>query len=253
MELNQIYNGNCLDILREIEDDYVDLTVTSPPYDNLRDYEWYDFNFEWIAKELYRVTKKWWVVVRVVNDATINGSETWTSFKQALYFKEIWFNLHDTMIWRKTTPVPQFKTKRYTQAFEYMFIFSKGKPNTCNYLEENCKTAGSKKNRNNRWAFSMQSADKPRDEITVTKDTKILSNVWEYSVWWHKDLWHPAIFPLPLAKDHIVSWSNEWDIVLDPMCWSWTTCLAAKQLKRNYIGIDISQKYCEISRDRLME
>lgn len=249
MELNQIYNGNCLDILREIEDDYVDLTVTSPPYDNLRDYEWYDFNFEWIAKELYRVTKKWWVVVRVANDATINGSETWTSFKQALYFKEIWFNLHDTMIYAKINPIP-LNHNRYEQAFEYMFVLSKWRPNTSTIATEPCKTAWWY----NMWTYYLKDG-KLRDahwKWNLVKDTKKKNNIRYYPVW-GKWVWHPAVFPIQLAKDHIMSWSNEWDIVLDPMCWSWTTCLAAKQLKRNYIGIDISQKYCEISRDRLME
>lgn len=251
LELNKIYCWDCLEIMKWMEDNSIDLTVTSPPYDNLRTYNWFTLDFEWIAKELYRITKDWWVVVWVVWDATIKGSETWTSFRQALYFKDIWFNIHDTMIWEKTTPVPQFKTKRYTQAFEYMFVFSKWSTNTCNYLEEQCKTAGNKKNRNNKWAFSMQSADKPRDEITVTKDTKILNNVWKYPVWWHKDLGHPAIFPEKLAEDHIISWSNEWDIVFDPFMWSWTTAKMAKLNNRNYIWCEISQEYVDIANKRL--
>ena len=145
MEINKIYNENCIETMAKMPDNFIDLTVTSPPYDNLREYKGYSFAFEEIAKELFRIIKQGGVVVWVVGDATIKGSETGTSFKQALYFKEIGFNLHDTMIWRKTTPVPQFKTKRYTNCFEYMFIFSKGQPNVCNYLETNCKTAGNKK------------------------------------------------------------------------------------------------------------
>ena len=251
MEINKIYNENCLDTMAKMPDGFVDLTVTSPPYDNLRTYNGYSFDFDAVAKELYRVTKQGGVVVWVVGDATIKGSETGTSFKQALYFKEIGFNLHDTMIWRKTTPVPQFRTKRYTNCFEYKFILSKGQPEVCNYLETNCKTAGNKKNRNNNGAFSQNSADRPRDEITITKETKILDNVWEYPVGGKKDLGHPAIFPEKLAEDHILSWSNEGDTILDPMAGSGTTLKMAKNNNRNYIGIEIAPEYIDIINKRL--
>jgi len=251
LELNKIYCGDCLELMKQIDDNSIDLTVTSPPYDNLRTYNWFSWDFEWVAKELYRITKQGGVVVWVVGDQTIKGSETGTSFKQALYFKEIGFNLHDTMIRNKTNPVPQFKTKRYTQSFEYMYVFSKWKPNTCNYIETDCKTAWAKNNRNNKWAFAMQSADKPRDEVTTTKDKKILTNVWKYSVWWKKDLWHPAVFPEKLAQDHILSWSNEWDIVLDPFMWSWTTAKMALINNRNYIWFELSQEYVDIANKRL--
>jgi DNA modification methylase len=251
LELNKIYQGDCLEVMRGIPDKSVEMVLTSPPYDNLRDYKGYTFNFEGIAKEIYRVLKDGGVCVWIVGDATIKGSETGTSFKQALYFKEIGFNLHDTMIWRKTTPVPQFRTKRYTNCFEYMFIFSKGQPEVCNYLETNCKTAGNKKNRNNNGAFSQNSADRPRDEITITKETKILDNVWEYPVGGKKDLGHPAIFPEKLAEDHILSWSNEGDIILDPMAGSGTTLKMAKKNNRNYIGIEISEEYCKIAEERI--
>jgi site-specific DNA-methyltransferase (adenine-specific) len=250
MKLNKIYQGDCIEVMKTFPDNSIDLTVTSPPYDNLRDYKGYTFNFEEIAKELFRITKDSGVVVWVIGDATIKGSETGTSFKQALYFKEIGFNLHDTMIWRKTTPVPQFKCNRYTASFEYMFIFSKGKP-ICNYLTTKCKTVGKKKNRNNKGSFSLNSTDRPRDEITTTKENKILDNVWEYSVGGHKDMGHPAIFPEQLANDHILSWSNEGDIVLDPMCGSGTTCKMAKLNNRNYIGIEIAEEYCKIAEERI--
>ena len=250
MEINKIIQGDCLEVLKGVESGSVDLTVTSPPYDNLRTYGGYTFDFEGIAKELYRVTKQGGVVVWVVADATINGSETGTSFKQALYFKEIGFNLHDTMIWRKTTPVPQFKCNRYTSSFEYMFVFSKGKP-LCNYLTTKCKTAGNKKNRNNKGNFSMNSADRPRDEITITKENKILDNVWDYPVGGHKDIGHPAIFPEKLAEDHILSWSNEGDTILDPMAGSGTTLKMAKKNNRNYIGIELNPEYVKIAEARL--
>jgi site-specific DNA-methyltransferase (adenine-specific) len=239
--------------MRTFPEGVIDLTVTSPPYDNLRTYKGYEFNFEEIAKELYRVTKDGGVVVWVVADATVKGSETGTSFRQALYFKEIGFNLHDTMIWRKPNPVPQFPTiKRYTNDFEYMFVFSKGQPNTFNPLETRCKTAGRKVNRNTKSAFAEQSADRPRDVVTITKNKKRLSNTWEIGVG-SSNKEHPAIFPEKLAENHIVSWSNPGDIVLDPMCGSGTTCKMAKLNGRNYIGIDIAEEYVELARRRVEE
>ncbi len=250
MKLNTIYNEDCLKTMSRMPDEFVDLTVTSPPYDNLRTYNGFSFDWHETIKELYRVTKQGGVVVWVVGDATVKGSETCTSFKQALYFKETGFNLHDTMIWRKTTPVPQFKCNRYTSSFEYMFVFSKGKP-LCNYLTTKCKTAGNKKNRNNKGSFSMNSADRPRDEITITKENKILDNVWDYPVGGHKDIGHPAIFPEKLANDHIKSWSNGGDTVYDPFMGSGTTAKMAKQLGRSYIGSEISKEYCEIAEQRV--
>jgi len=251
MKTNVCYLGDCLEVMKGIEDKSINLTVTSPPYDNLRTYNGYTFNFEEIAKELYRITKDGGVVVWVVGDATIKGSETGTSFKQALYFKEIGFNLHDTMIWRKTNPVPQFPTiPRYTNDFEYMFILSKGKIKTFNCLTTKTKTAGKSINRNTKSAFSEQSADRPRDVITITKETKRLSNTWEIGVG-SKNKEHPAIFPEKLAEDHILSWSNEGDTVLDPMAGSGTTLKMAKKNNRNYIGIEISKEYCEVIKERV--
>ena len=133
--MNKIICGNCVEIMKEWENNIIDLTITSPPYDNLRDYKGYVFDFENIAKQLYRVTKSGGVVVWIVGDATIKGSETGTSFRQALYFKEIGFNLHDTMIYSKAG-FQYPATNRYHQTFEYMFIFSKGKPKTFNPIKD---------------------------------------------------------------------------------------------------------------------
>ena len=140
--INQIIEGNCVEVMKQFDDNVIDLTLTSPPYDNLRSYKGYVFPFEEIAQQLYRITKPGGVVVWVVADATIDGSETGTSFKQALYFKEIGFNLHDTMIFRKINPVPQIYRKRYTNEFEYMFVFSKGAVKTHNPIMVDCTHAG---------------------------------------------------------------------------------------------------------------
>lgn len=196
------------------------------------------------------------VVVWVVGDATTNGSETGNSFRQALHFIEIGFNLHDTMIYHKKNPVPQYKSKRYTNAFEYMFVLSKGSPNVCNYILEPSIYAGTKHSgkgqRQEDGDFRVR-----KEENKIRKDYKIKSNVWSYVVGKghsSKDsiaFKHPAIYPEELAKDHILSWSNEGDIVFDPMCGSGTTCKIAKELGRKFIGIDISQEYVDIAKIRL--
>ena len=253
MELNKIYCMDCLEGLKQLEDECIDLTVTSPPYDDLRKYNGYNFDFENIAKELYRVTKKGGVVVWVVSDKTKNGSETLTSFKQALFFKEIGFNVHDTMIY--SSDKPPLSHRRYEQKFEYMFIFSKGKPNTFNPIMEECKYVGSNKRartfRND--GHTLESTHKT-DEV---KKYKIKGNIWQYSTGYQKStkdkiaFKHPAIFPEQLAHDHIISWSNEGDVVLDCFMGSGTTAKMCKLLNRNYIGFEISEEYCEITKERL--
>jgi len=247
----QVIVGNCADILKDLDDGIVDMVLTSPPYDNLRKYNSYVFDFNRIASELYRVVADGGVVVWVVGDATHNGSETGTSFKQALGFMDIGFNLHDTMIFQKINPIP-LTHNRYEQAFEYMFILSKGKPKTFNPITEPCKTSGAYTHRRNTGRVE-EAATRNRDEVTVTNETKYKDNVWSYVLGSRKGETgnHPAAFPEELARDHIISWSNPADLVLDPMCGSGTTAKVCKQLGRRYIAIDISDKYCRITRKRL--
>ena len=252
MKLNTIVNGNCIEVMKDIPDNSVDLTITSPPYDNLRDYKGYTFDFEGIAKELFRITKQGGVVVWVVGDATIKGSETGTSFKQALYFKDIGFNLHDTMIYQKSTALPQ-NCDRYYPIFEYMFVFSKGKPKTFNPLTILSKSP----NRIDKTAHRTKD-NKIIVPKTVRNEYRRLFNIWKYNVGGSENCdkiahEHPAIFPEKLAEDHILSWSNEGDIVLDPMCGSGTTCKMAMLNKRNFIGIEISKEYCKIANKRLAQ
>ena len=246
--INKIHNENCLDTMSKMPSNYVDLVVTSPPYDNLRDYKGYSFEFEKIAKELYRVVKDGGVVVWVVNDSTVDGSETGTSFKQALYFKEIGFNIHDTMIWSKKNPMPQVKTKRYFSKFEYMFVFSKGIPKTFNPIMVETKMGGKVYDS----TVKQISQDKVRVEKTfVLNEQRVKDNIWEIAIA-QNDTNHPAVFPEQIAYDHIVSWSNENDIVYDPFTGSGTTCKMAHYSRRNYIGSEISKEYCEIAEQRLL-
>ncbi len=252
--LNKITTGNCVEILSHFDDNLIDLTLTSPPYDNLRTYKGFVFPFKEIAKELFRVTKQGGIVVWVVADATIKGSETGTSFEQALYFKEIGFNLHDTMIFQKQNPIPQIYRKRYNNIFEYMFVFSKGAVKTHNPIMINTLHGGLKLNGTTYKNYSK--GEQKREKMAKpVKDKKIKGNIWEYVVGKKAEdqeaKGHPAPFPCALAKDHILSWTNKDDIVLDPMCGSGTSCKVAYQLNRNYIGIDISEEYSELARNRI--
>lgn len=250
----EIYNESNLDTMSRMPDNCIDLTVTSPPYDNLRTYNGYCFDFENVAKELYRVTKQGGVVVWVVGDATVKGSETGTSFKQALFFKDIGFNIHDTMIWEKKNPIPNDpRQNRYIQATEYMFVFSKDAPKTCNYITEPCLMAGidagtgTARKRNG----DIRKDRKEKRKGKVVKDLKPLTNVWKYS---NGTIFkeHPASFPEQLANDHIISWSNEGDVIYDPFAGSGTTGKMALLNKRKCIMSEISAEYCELSKQRLL-
>ena len=247
MEINKIYQGDCLELMKQIDDNSVDLVVTSPPYDNLREYKGYSFEFEKIAKELFRVTKKGGILVWIVNDATNKGDETGTAFKQALFFKECGFNLHDTMIWFKPNSFNFGSNSCYRQSFEYMFVFSKGKIKTTNLIKDiPTKLKGQKVK------GARKHANGVRDVVPdfVVGDYKKRNNVWEIPVGTSNN-GHPAIFPEKLAEDHILSWSKERDLVLDIMCGSGTTCKMALKNNRKFIGFDISQEYVDLANKRL--
>ena len=249
----EIWNESNLETMKNMPENHIDLTVTSPPYDNLRDYKGYSFPFEEIAKELYRVTKQGGVVVWVVGDATVNGSESGTSFKQALFFKEIGFNLHDTMIYQKSGAGAVVSNKCYIQNFDYMFVFSKGKIKTTNLIEDRknkkvCTTiANGSRDKNN--------ADNERKYRTITtKEYGKRFNIWQIEQRNNQDeyhLLHPAPFPQQLANDHIISWSNEGDIVYDPFAGSGTTGKMAILNKRKCIMSEISLEYCQIAKKRI--
>ena len=230
--------------MARMSNNQIDLAVTSPPYDNLRTYNGFEFDWKAVLKELYRVTKGGGVVVWIVGDATIKGSETGTSFKQALYAMECGFNLHDTMIYEKSgMSFPDYN--RYHQIFEYMFVFSKGKPRTFNAI----------KDRENKYVGSV--GGNKRGGLCVRGKYGARFNVWRFANGKHnssKDLEafkHPAIFPEKMVNDHILSWSNEGDIVYDPFMGSGTTAKMAILNNRQWIGSEISEEYCEIIEERI--
>ena len=250
MKTNTIHNENCLDTMARMEDNFIDLTVTSPPYDNLRTYKGYSFDFESIAKELYRVTKEGGVVVWIVGDATIKGSETGTSFKQALFFKECGFNLHDTMIYEKDGI--SFPDKnRYQNSFEYMFVFSKKAPITKNIIHDR---------KNISFGRKVTGTDRMANGETK-KSSCYGNNIKEFGARWN--VWriktdkgnnktgHPAMFPEQLVSDHIISWSNEGDLVYDCFMGSGTTAKMAIVNNRRYVGSEMSKEYCEIAEERI--
>ncbi len=257
IRLNDIYNENCLETMARMPNGFVDLTITSPPYDNMRKYSGNPFPFEdfkLIAKELYRVTKKGGVVVWVVGDQTIKGDETGTSFKQALYFKEVGFNLFDTMIYLKTPRGAVGSNKTYWQTFEYMFVLSKGMPNTINLIRD----------RKNKDARNGDNGTKRLHDGSLLKQSRggyskygRRTNVWEYligrghSASDNLAYGHPAIFPEKLAEDHIVSWSKKGDVVYDPFMGSGTTAKMAVLNNRKYIGSELYKKYYMLSKRRL--
>ena len=254
MEINKIYNENCLETMAKMPDNFIDLTVTSPPYDGMRTYNGYSFPFEEIAKELFRITKNGGLVVWIVGDATVKGSESGTSFRQALHFKEIGFNLFDTMIYAKPPRGAVGNNKTYWQAFEYMFILSKGKPKTINLIND-------RKNKESRDGDNGTKRLENGDLLKVKRggysEYGRRTNIWEYGIGKGQStkdniaFEHPAIFPEQLANDHIISWSNEGDLVYDPFMGSGTTAKMSMLNNRNYIGSEISKEYCEIAEQRL--
>jgi DNA modification methylase len=266
IELNKVYNEDCLETLKKIDDSFIDLTITSPPYDDLRtynnyikgkktEYNGYSFDFENIAKELYRVTKDGGVVIWVVGDGTEKGSETGTSFRQALYFKEVGFFIHDTMIYMKNNFSNPSST-RYHQIFEYMFILSKGKPKTFNPIKDRKNIYGGQVGS---WG---KNTSRQKDGSMLERKKKVIEEYGQrYNVWTYKTskngqedeiaYEHPAIFPIQLVIDHLISWSNEGDIVYDPFMGSGTTAKASKLLKRNFLGSEISEEYHKLTQRRI--
>lgn len=253
LEPNKIYLTDCIEGCKKLENDTIDLVVTSPPYDNLRNYDngqgniWGESVWKALAEQLYRVVKPGGVVVWIVSDATIDGSETGTSFKQALHFMSCGFNLHDTMLWIKAGGGAIGSNYSYTQNFEYMFVFSKGKPKSIHLIEDIPSNEPS--------TGVVRRAEAARGAAKlpgVSKEVRIMHckamsrrNNWWYLVPRAQDgsSFHPAVFPPELARDHIISWSDKGDLVLDPFMGSGTTAIEAVKLGRKFLGFDISQEY----------
>lgn len=252
-ETGRVYNENCTHTLAKMPDNFIDLVVTSPPYDDLRRYKGYVFPFEDIAKLLYQKLKVGGVIIWIVGDQTLNGSESCTSFKQAIFFRSLGFRLHDTMIYAKDSPYPG--NIRYRQGFEYMFVLSKGKPSVFNPIKDTRA-----KNPGGKIVHSQRAKDgsvTKRKVNAVTGQFKFRNNIWRYNVGFNGSsrdkiaFEHPAIFPEALVEDHIVSWSNENDLVYDPFMGSGTVAKMAHLLNRRWVGSEISAEYIDVINRRL--
>ena len=241
-----LFVEDCLQTMQRMKAESIDLVVTSPPYDNLRSYNGFHFDFDKTASELWRVLKPGGVMVWIVGDATIQGSETGTSFKQALGFKDIGFNLHDTMIWEKTGRLPT--QDRYYAVFEYMFILSKGKPKTMNFICDHKTTHGGRVQRKD--SVINKGNNVKGEGSFVRNEFARRPNIWKIHVGKNKT-GHPAIFPEQLAHDHIITWSDEGDLVYDPFMGSGTTALMAASTNRRWVGSEISDDYAELCHQRL--
>lgn len=248
---NRLYVADCVEFMARMDAGIVDLTVTSPPYDNLRNYDGYSFDFEAIARGLFRVTKPGGVVVWVVGDKINRGQRTLSSFRQGLFFQEIGFRMHDVMIYRKKN-TPFMRSNAYTNAYEFMFVLSKGSPKTFRPLKEPTVRSG----------YEMLVHNKGPDAVNnkvlkELKKEKTRTNIWAYAVGMGgttRDkvaFRHPAVFPEKLAGDHIRSWTEPGDLVFDPMCGSGTTPKMALLAGRDYIGVDISLDYIAIAEQRM--
>lgn len=254
LKFNKIYNENCIEGLKKLDDNTIDLVVTSPPYDNLRHYnqktsEWNFDTFKIVANELFRVLKNGGVIVWNVFDKVENGSRTGTSLRQCLYFQEIGLNINDYMIWNKTNMMPVVSQPRYNPCFEFMWILSKGKPKTFNPIKIPCKNAGK--------TYNSTCKNIGGENGRVQKKFKINNKKVDYSIWSfavaQNKTSHPAVFPYELPYKHIQTWTNEREVVLDPFIGSGTTALAALDLNRQFLGFDISEEYTNIAQKRIGE
>lgn len=257
IELNRIYNENCVETLKRMPADFIDMTITSPPYDDLRDYNGYHFPVEEIAGLLFKKTKPGGVVIWVVGDRTVNGDETLSSFKHAFAFRDAGFRVHDTMLYVKNNPIPSDCGRRYRQAFEYMFCFSKGSPKTFNPITEPTKSAGQKIT-----AFRITAAGRgnvPDEDIgRQIKAERKVSNIFTYNVGTSSSrdkvaFGHPAIFPEKLVEDQIHTWTEAGDSVYDCFMGSGTTAKVAHIMNRKWLGSEISEEYVAIAEERIRQ
>ena len=248
LELDRIYCGDNCDLLGQLPRECIDLVVTSPPYDDLRTYGGHSWDFYGVAWQLKRVLKPGGVIVWVVADATKDGSESGTSMEQALHFKRLGLNLHDTMIY--ASDKPPLTHNRYEQAWEFVFVFSYGKPKTWNPLMRNTIHVG--KHQSSSYMHSACADYKPANSKTTTAEQALRQNIWWYASGSEKQ-GHPAPFPIALATDYITTWSNQGDLVLDPFSGSGTTAKAAKELVRSFLGFEINPDYCAIAEKRLAQ
>jgi site-specific DNA-methyltransferase (adenine-specific) len=253
LPLDQIICGDNCEVMRQMPSESIDLVVTSPPYDDLRTYGGHSWDFYGVAWNLKRLLKPGGVIVWVVADATKDGSETLSSMAQAIHFRSIGLNVHDTMVYQKANYAPYYPgTHRYAGVWEYAFVLSSGKPKSFNPIQWP-KAASTFARYGSPTSYIRRDGSRKKKIVDAShRQTKDAHNVWVYATGNEKN-GHPAPYPSLLARDHILSWSNPGDVVLDPFSGSGTTAKMARETGRRFIGIEVNPEYVEISRKRLAQ
>jgi len=248
----QLHQQDCVEWMLTQPHESIDCVLTSPPYDNIRSYNGYTFDFESTATELVRLLAPGGVIIWNVADATQGGSETGTSMRQALYFMSLGLRLHDTQIYVKRNPMPtNVQTRRYHQAWEYMFVFSKGTPAVFNPIQVDAKYTGNAR-------MKYRGTDGTIEYKTTIRNVKTkLRNVFEYTIGGghttkNKQLSsHPALMPEQLALDQLTTWADTHSVIYDPFAGAGTTLWAAQQLGFSSVGTEIDSDYCALIHDRM--
>ena len=251
----KIIRGDCVKELKKIKNEYFDLSVFSPPYDNLREYKGFNFDLHELGEQLYRTTKKGGVVVMVIQDQTIKGHKSLTSFRTIVdWCDNVGFGLFECNIYKKNGKDGAWWKNRFRVDHEYMPIFVKGeKPKT---FKKDCIKIPSK----HAGKTMKGGANRNKDGLTINSsrikinNTKCRGTIFDYSNGGDKinlKRQHPATFPDKIPYDFIRVFSNEGDLILDPMAGSGSTLVTAKILKRNYLGIEISEEYCKLAQQRV--
>jgi site-specific DNA-methyltransferase (adenine-specific) len=254
LELNKIYCMDCLEGMRKLPDDSIDLVVTSPPYDNLRTYKGFSVDLHSTGKEAYRVLKDGGIAVMVIQDQTKAFAKTLTSFRLIIdWCDNIGFRLFETIIYRKYGTEGAWWKARFRVDHEYMPIFLKGKKPQ--YFNKKLLMVPSKHGGE---ILTGSGNRRTTGETTKTvtrpiNPTKCRGTIWDYLMAGDKDPLkrkHPAPFPDQIPIDFITCFCPPKGIVLDPFIGSGSTAVAAKKLGRHYIGFEITPEYCEIAEQR---
>ena len=253
-----VYHGDCAKVLPSLGVK-ADLILTSPPYDDLRTYGGGVFDFGSIADACVGALVDGGVIVWVVGDGIEGYSETGSSFRHALGFMRRGLKLHQTMLYQTTREAPT-APNRYARVHEYMFVFSNGRPRVANIIRDKPNTTSGTVHRRKmigRYADNSKPHRNYKRNRIVSPEFGPRTNIWKYhtSPFSNANRFdeHPAVFPDALARDHIRTWTNPGDLVIDPMAGSGTTLRAAKDLGRSSIGIEIHENYIDIIERRMAQ
>ena len=253
--INSIICGDSAEVLKNFPDNSIDMVVTSPPYDGLRDYNGFSLDLHKIGKEIYRVLKDGGIAVMVIQDATKDFAKSLTSFRTIVdWCDNVGFRLFETVIYHKNGTEGAWWKQRFRVDHEYMPIFMKGKKPQ--YFNKEPLKIPSKHG-----GKVMSGSGNRRTDGTLSETVrrpintmKCRGTVWDYLMAGDKNPLkrkHPAVFPDKIPYDCIQCFCPEGGLVLDPFIGCGSTAVMAKVLGRNYIGIDISREYCDLAEERI--